>query len=128
MDEGSHAVNISASTIKKSNHVTSFLQIVPVSVQSGGNRSTTYAFLDSGSTGSKCQGSTTSQRHGRYLEHSWHTWDARFEDREGSYHNKGTTFKGAFDWSVCTLINLVGKHNIWLQGTEEQIQTPECFH
>ena len=63
--------------------------------------------------------------HGGCLEHSWHTWDARFEDREGSHHNKGTTFKGAFNWSVCTRINLVGKQNIWLQGTEEQLQTPE---
>ena len=50
MDKGSHAVNVSAATINQSNQVTSFLQIVPVSVQSGGNRLTNYAFLDSGST------------------------------------------------------------------------------
>ena len=50
MDEGSHAVNVSAATINQSNQVTSFLQIVPVSVQIGSNRLTTYAFLDSGST------------------------------------------------------------------------------
>ena len=50
MDEGSHAVNVSAATINQSNQVNSFLKIVPVSVQSGGNRLTTYAFLDSGST------------------------------------------------------------------------------
>ena len=50
MDEGSHAVNVSAATINQSNQVTSFLQIVPLSVQSGGNRLTTYAFLDSGPT------------------------------------------------------------------------------
>ena len=50
MDEGSHAVNVNAATINQSNQVTSFLQIVPVSVQSGGKRLTTYAFLDSGST------------------------------------------------------------------------------
>ena len=50
MDEGSHAVNVSAANLNQSNQVTSFLQIVPVSVQSGGNRLTTYAFLDSGST------------------------------------------------------------------------------
>ena len=50
LDEGSHAVNVSAATINQSNQVTSFLQIVPVSVQSGSNRLTTYAFLDSGST------------------------------------------------------------------------------
>ena len=50
LDEGSHAVNVSAATINQSNQVTSFLQRVPVSVQSGGNRLTTCAFLDSGST------------------------------------------------------------------------------
>ena len=50
MDEGSHAVNVSAATINHNNQVTSFLQIVPVSDQSGGNRLTTYAFLDSDST------------------------------------------------------------------------------
>ena len=50
MDEGSHAVNVSAATINQSNEITSFLQIVPVSIQSGGNRLNTYAFLDSGST------------------------------------------------------------------------------
>ena len=50
MFEVSHAVNLSAATINWSNQVTSYLQIVPVSVQSGGNRLTTYAFLDSGST------------------------------------------------------------------------------
>ena len=50
MDEGSHAVDVSASTINQSNQVTSFLQVVPVSVQSGGNRLTTYVFLDNGST------------------------------------------------------------------------------
>ena len=50
MDEGNHAVNVSAATINQSNKVTSFLQIVPVSIQSGRNRLKTYAFLDSGST------------------------------------------------------------------------------
>ena len=50
MDEGNHAVNVSAATINQSNEVTSFLQIVPVSIQSGGNRLNTYAFLRSGST------------------------------------------------------------------------------
>ena len=51
-DEGNHAFNVSAATINQSNEVTSFLQIVPVSIQSGGNRLNTYAFLDSGSTAS----------------------------------------------------------------------------
>ena len=49
-DESSHAVNVSTATINQSNQVTSVLHIVPVSVQSGGNRLTTYAFFDSGST------------------------------------------------------------------------------
>ena len=50
IDEGNHAVNVSAATINQSNEVTSFLQIVPVSIESAGNRLNTYAFLDSGST------------------------------------------------------------------------------
>ena len=50
MDEGNHAVNVSAETISQSNEVTSFLQIVPVSIQSGSNRLNTHALLDSGST------------------------------------------------------------------------------
>ena len=50
MDEGNHAVNVSAATINQSTEVTSFLQTVPVSIQSGDNRLNTYAFLDSGST------------------------------------------------------------------------------
>ena len=50
IDEGSHSFNVSAATINQSKEVTSFLQIVPVSIQSCGNRLTTYAFLDSGST------------------------------------------------------------------------------
>ena len=50
MNEGNHAVKVSAATVNQSNEVTSFLQIVPVSIQSGGNRLNTYAFLDSGST------------------------------------------------------------------------------
>ena len=47
-DEGSHAVNVSAARINQSNEVIIFLQIVPVSIQSGGNRLNTYVFLDSG--------------------------------------------------------------------------------
>ena len=49
MDKDNHAVNVSAATLKQSNEVTCFLQIVPVSIQSGGDRLNTYAFLDSGS-------------------------------------------------------------------------------
>ena len=50
--QSNHAVNVSAATIKQSNEVTSFLQIVPVSMQNGGIRLNTYLFLDSGSTAS----------------------------------------------------------------------------
>ena len=50
MDEGNHAVNVSAATINQSNKVTSFLQIVLVSIQISRNRLNTYAFFDSGST------------------------------------------------------------------------------
>ena len=50
MKESNHAVNVSAATINQSNEVTRFLQIAPVSIQSGGNRLNTYVFLDSGST------------------------------------------------------------------------------
>ena len=49
MDECSYAVSVSAATTNQSNQVTSFLQILPVLVQSVCNRLTTCAFLDSGS-------------------------------------------------------------------------------
>ena len=52
MDESSHSVNVSGATINQSTQVTGFLQIVLVSVKSGGNRLATYAILDSGSTAS----------------------------------------------------------------------------
>ena len=50
MDEGNHAVNVSAATINQSNEVTSSLQIVPFSSQSERSRLNTYVFLASGST------------------------------------------------------------------------------
>ena len=50
MDKGNHAVNVKAATINQSNEVTSFLQLVPVSIQSGGNGLNTYSFFYSGST------------------------------------------------------------------------------
>ena len=49
-NDGYNAVNVSAETINRINEVTSFLQIVPVSIQSGGNRLNTFGFVDSGST------------------------------------------------------------------------------
>ena len=50
MDEGNQAVNVNAATIDQSNEVTGFVQIVPVSTQSGSSQLNTYAFVDSGST------------------------------------------------------------------------------
>ena len=100
MDEGSHAVNVSAATINQNNQVTSFLQIVPVSVRSGGNILTTYAFLDSGSTVSFTNQSAKDQLQIIGMDVTWNiagihgTQNLRTED---SYHNKVTTFKGSFD-------------------------------
>ena len=109
MDEGSHAVNVSAATINQGKEVTSFLQIVPLSIQSGCNRLTTYALLDSRSTVSR------------------HTRDKGSEDRKGSSQKKGTTFKCAFNRSVCTPINILGKHKLQLQQAEAKLQSLECF-
>ena len=50
MNEGNHAVNVSAATINQSDKVTSYLQIILVSIKSCSNRLNTYGFLDSGST------------------------------------------------------------------------------
>ena len=49
IDEGNQAVNVSVAPINQSSEVASFLQIVPVSRQSVGNRLNTYALLDRGS-------------------------------------------------------------------------------
>ena len=89
MDEGNHAVNVSAATINPSNEVTSFLQIVPVSIQSGDNRLNTYTFLDSGSAVSFIDQSVqekevTSQRHRCDAQRSWHTRNEGSEDRKVS--------------------------------------------
>ena len=101
MDEGSHAVNVSAATINQTYQVTSFLQKVPVSVQSGGNKLTTYALLDSGSTVSFIDQSVKDQLQAKGTDVTLNipgihgTEDLRTE--KVSYHNKGTTVKGAFD-------------------------------
>ena len=50
MDEGNHAVNVSAVTENQNNYVTSFFQIAVISIQSGRDRLKTYVFLDNGST------------------------------------------------------------------------------
>ena len=65
MDEDNHAVNVSAATINQSNEVTSFLQIAPVSIQSGSDRLNTYGFLDIGSTVSFIDQSIREKLHSR---------------------------------------------------------------
>ena len=50
IDDENYALNESATTINQIDEVTSFLQIVPVSIQSIGKRLIIFAFLDSGST------------------------------------------------------------------------------
>ena len=49
-EDSSQASSVSAATIAKCNEVSSFLQVVPVSVKHGGRQLQTYAFLDTGST------------------------------------------------------------------------------
>ena len=79
LGEGIHPVYGSAAAVNQINEENSFLQIVSVSVQSGGNRSTTYAFLDSGSTVSfidqsvKDQLIVTLNIAGIHGTHTWHT-------------------------------------------------------
>ena len=68
---GCHAVNVSAATTNQSNQVTSFLQIVPVSVQSGGNRLSTYAFHVSGSTVSLIDQSVKDQLQAKGTDVTW---------------------------------------------------------
>ena len=100
MDEGGHAVNVSAATINQSNQVTRFLQIVTVSVQRGRIRLTTYAFLFSGSIVSFIDQSVNGQLQTKGTDITFNiagihgTQESR---REVSYHNKGTTFKDAFN-------------------------------
>ena len=130
MDKGNHAVNVSAATINQSNEVTSFIQIVPVSIQSGGNRLNAYVFLDSGSPVSlidkivheklRAQGTDVTLNIAGIHE--------GFGERKGSSQIKGTTFKGAFNRSVCTFVNLLGKHKLQLQQAEVKLQPLECFN
>ena len=100
MDEGSRAVIVSAVTINQSNQVTSFPQIVPLSVQSDGNRLFTYAFLDSGSTVSFIDQSVEDQLQAKGTNVTLNIVGIHGTQvlmTEGSCHNKGTTFKGSFD-------------------------------
>ena len=73
MDEGNHSVNVSAATTNQSEEVTSCLQIVPVSIQSGGNRLNT-CFPRQCINGFihrlKCAREVTSPRHRCDAQHS----------------------------------------------------------
>ena len=127
MDQDNHAVNVTAAKINQINEITSFLKIVPVSIQSGSN---TYAFLASGSTISfidhgvneKLQAKGTDAT----AQNISHTRKEKFEDRKGSSPNKGTTFNDAFNRSVCTLVNHLGKYKLQLPWNEPKLQSPEC--
>ena len=87
--QGNRAVNVSAATINQISEVTSFLQIVPVSIQSGDNRLDTYAFLDSGSVVSFIDQSVQEVTSPRHAQHSWHTRNEESEDRKFPLKIKG---------------------------------------
>ena len=131
MDEGNHAVNVSAATINQSNEVTSFLQIVPVSIQSGGNRLNTCAFLDSGSTVSfidqSVQEKSRAQGTGVTLNIAGIHGTMDLQTESVPLKIKGLHSKGAFNRSVCTPVNLLGKHKLQLQQAEAKLQPLECF-
>ena len=108
------------------NEVTSFLKIVPVSIQSGGNRLNTYAFLNSGSTVSfidqimqeklRSQGTDATLNIGC----KYGTKDLKTEivplKIKGLHSNR----------SVCTPVNILGKHKLQLQQAEAKLQSLEC--
>ena len=126
MDEGNHAVNVSASTISQSNEVTNFLQIVPVSIQSRSNRLNTYAFLDSGSTVSFVNRSVNEKLREKSTDVTLNIADLHgtkdFGDRNDVHKNKATAFKSTFDRSVCTPINFIGNHKLRLPQAEAKLQ------
>ena len=129
-DEEMHAVNVSAATINQSNEVTSFLQIVPVSIQSGDNRLNTYAFLDSRSTVSFIDQSVQEKLRAQGTDVTLNiagihgTKDLKTE--KIPLKNKGTTFKGAFNRSICTSVNILGNSKLQLQQAEAKLQPLEC--
>ena len=59
-------------------------------------------------------------------QHSWHTRNKGSEDGKCSSQNKGTTFKGAFNRSVCTPVIILGKYQLQLQQAEAKLQSFEC--
>ena len=127
MDEGNHAVNVSAATINQSNDVTSFLQIVPASIQSGGNKLSFPRHLINGFVHrSNCAREATSPRHRCDAQHNWHTRNKGSEDRKGFLQNKGSIFKCAFNRSVCTPVITLEKHKLQLQQAEAKLQSLEC--
>ena len=75
MNKGNHAVNVSAATINQSNEVTSYLQIVPVSIQ--WLQQATYMLSLTADNGfihrSKRAREVTGQRHRCDAQHSRHT-------------------------------------------------------
>ena len=99
IDEDNHAVNVSAAKVNQSNKYTSFFQIVPVSIQSGGIRLNIYVFFLSGSTVSFIY-QTVQEKLGAQSTNVTLNIACIHETKElntekGSSQNKGITFKGA---------------------------------
>ena len=114
MDEGNQAVNLNAATINQSNEVTSFLQKVPLSIQSDGNRLNTCAFRDNGSTVSFIDQNMQEKlrAQGPYVMlNIAGLHGTNYLKIEKFPPEKETTFKGEFNRSVCTPVNLISLGN-----------------
>ena len=122
MDEGNHAVNVSAATISQINEVSSFLQIVQVLIL---NRLNTYAFLDSGSTVSFIHQSVNVKLQAKGTDVTLNiagingTKDLKTPN--GVHKIKGTAFESTFDRSVCTPVSFIGNHKLRLQQAEAKL-------
>ena len=114
MDEGNHAVNVKAATINQSNEVTSFFQIVPVSIQSDSNKLNTCAFRDNGSTVSFIDQNMQEKlrAQGPYVTLNMAgLHGTKYLKIEKVPPKKVTTFKGEFNRSVCLPVNLISLGN-----------------
>ena len=129
MNEGHHAVNVSAATISQSNEVTSFLQIVPVSIKSGSNRLNTFAFLDSGSTVSFVDRSVNEKLRAECTDVTLNKAGIRgtkdFKTEMVCIKIKGPHSKSTFDRRVCTSVYFIRNHKPRLPQAEAKLQPLE---
>ena len=129
LDEGNHALNVSAATISQSNEVTSFLQIVPISIQSGSKRLNTFAFLDSGSTVSFVDRSVNEKLRAKCTDVTLNIAGIRgtkdFKTEMVSIKIKGPHSKSTFDRSVCTIVYFIRNHKLRLPQAEAKLQPLE---